>query len=127
MEPNTNALVPKEGWSWGGMMFNAAFLIGAKRYQLLWWCLLAIVPIVNVIFWIVFVIYLGVRGHKIAAEGTQFANQSEYDGYVKGQDHAGKVFFFVFVVVAVIGLCFAIASLAIPTLFLGWHPHPVMQ
>ncbi len=108
-------------------MFNAAFLIGAKRYQLLWWCLLAIVPIVNVVFWIVFVIYLGVRGHKIAAEGTQFANQSEYDGYVKGQDHAGKVFFFVFVVVAVIGLCFAIASLAIPTLFLGWHPHPVMQ
>jgi hypothetical protein len=113
MEQTNSAIVPKQGWSWGGFMFNGAFLIGVKRYKLLWWFILALVPLVNIVFWIVMIIYLGVNGHGIAAKGSQFANQSEYDGYIKGQDHAGKVVFFVFLVAAVIGIIAAIVAISL--------------
>jgi hypothetical protein len=122
----TGAITPKEGWSWGGLMFNAYFLVGAKRYKLLWWYLLAFVPLVNIVFWIAMLIYLGVNGHKIAAEGTQFSNQSEYDGYVKGLDHAGKIFFFIFLAIAAIALVI-VAALFV---FAGVHPslpHPMQM
>jgi predicted PurR-regulated permease PerM len=121
MEHN-DKIVPKAGWSWGGLMFNVAFLVGAKRYKLLWWYLLGLVPFVNVIFGLVFAIYLGANGHKIAAEGTQFANQSEYDGYTKGLDHAGKVFFFAALIIlalvvalfVTIGIGFGLSALHSP-------------
>ena len=85
-------------------MVNAAFLIGAKRYKYLWWYLLAVIPLVNIVFFVAFFIYTGVKGHEIAARGTQFANQSEYDGFVKGLDHAGKVLFWVVVILFVLWL-----------------------
>jgi hypothetical protein len=112
MEQTNNGIVPKGGWSWGAFMLNVYFLIGAKRYKFLWWFLLALIPIVNIIFIIIFVIYLGVNGHKIAAGGTQFSNQSEYDGYVKGLDHAGKIMFFVVLALVVIGIIFFIAGIS---------------
>lgn len=122
MEQSTSAITPKQGWSWGGFAFNAAFLIGAKRYKLLWWFLLALIPIVNVVFWIVMVIYLGMNGYKIAAEGTQFANQSEYDGYMKGLDHSGRICFFAFLIIAVLAIIFAITIIAV-----GVHSSPMVQ
>lgn len=122
MDQTNNGIVPKQGWSWGGFMLNASFLIGAKRYKLLWWWLLALIPIVNIVFWIAMLIYLGINGHKIAAEGTQFANQSEYDGYVKGLDHAGKVVFFVVLVVLVIVIVALLAGFS----FAGLHQAATM-
>ncbi len=114
MEQNNGiAIVPKEGWSWGAFIHTAGFLIGVKRYKLLWWYLLALIPIVNVIFFVVIMIYLGVKGHVIAAEGTQFANQSEYDGYVKGLDHAGKVLFFAALIIFVVMIVFMIAGFSL--------------
>ena len=117
MEQTNSAVVPKQGWSWGALMFNAAFLIGAKRYQLLLWYLLMLIPIVNLIFAIVFAIYLGVKGHMIAAGGTQFANQSEYDGYVKGLDHAGKVVFFATLIFIGLSLVLAIVGFSLTGIF----------
>lgn len=107
-------------------MFNAAFLIGAKRYKLLWWFILALVPLANIVFWIVMIIYLGMKGHELAAGGTQFANQSEYDGYVKGQDHAGKIFFFLFLVLAVVGIVLAILGISL-SLFSAHVPPAVLN
>jgi len=125
METTNVAIAPKQGWSWGGFMFNATFLVGVKRYNLLWWFVLAFVPFVNFIFWIAMLIYLGVKGHEIAAGGTQFANQSEYDGYVKAQDHAGKIFFFFFLVLFVIGIVGAIVGFSL--LSFGTHSLAPMQ
>lgn len=125
MEQTNVTIVPKQGWSWGGFMFNAAFLIGVKRYKFLWWFILGFIPFVNIIFWIVMVIYLGIKGHELAARGTQFANQSEYDGYVKGQDHAGKVFFFLFLIIAAAGIVAAIAMLSLGV-WSGWHAQQAM-
>jgi len=105
-------LTPKAGWSWGAFAFNASFLIGVRRYRFLWWFLLAFVPFVNIIFWIVCVIYLGMKGHEIAARSTSFANQSEYDGYMNAQDHAGKVLFFAALIVGLVMAVIFVALIA---------------
>lgn len=123
MEQTNNGIVPKEGWSWGAGMFNIAFLVGVKRYKLIWWIILAVIPLVNIIFWIAFFIYLGINGHRIAATGTQFANQSEYDGYIKAQDHAGKIFFFVFLIFAVIAIIGLVAAISLGV----YGPHHAMM
>lgn len=105
-------------------MLNFSFLIGAKRYVYLWWFLLAFIPVLNIIFWIAMFIYLGVNGHAIAASGTQFANQSEYDGYIKGTDHAGKIVFFIVIAILVIVLIAFIAGFSL----FGWagmHANPL--
>ena len=108
----THTIVAKEGWSWGAFGTGPAFLIAVKRYKFLWWYLLFLIPFVNFIFMLAFAIYLGVNGRKIAAAGKQFANQSEYDGYMKGVDHAGKVMFFVGVIVgAIIFILFIVVIL----------------
>ena len=103
-------LVAKEGWSWGAFAFHLPFLIAVKRYTLIWWYLLAIIPLVNIIFFIVFAIYLGLNGHRLAVSGGQFTNQSEYDGYFKGINHAGKVIFFAMVIVVVLVLVLITAA-----------------
>jgi hypothetical protein len=103
---NAAGIVPKPGWSWGAFLFNAYYLVAVKRYKLLWWYLLMLVPFVNVIFAIVFAIYIGLHGHEIGASGTQFANQSEYDGFTKAIDHAGKIFFIIFLILAVLWVIF---------------------
>lgn len=107
-----NGITPKAGWSWGGFMFHFYFLIAVKKYQLLWWYLLALVPFLNVIFLLASSIYLGTKGHEIGATGTQFANQSEYDGYMKGTDHAGKIGFFITIGIAVIAIIVLIVAIA---------------
>lgn len=113
MDQTNNGIVPKQGWSWGAFALNAYFLIAVKRYKFLWWFLLAVIPFVNIVFWIVFLIYLGIKGHEIGAGGTQFANQSEYDGYMKGTDHAGKVAFFIGLAAAVLAIIFVIVGISL--------------
>ena len=117
--PAGNGIVPQAGWSWGGFMANAVLLIGAKCYKYLWWYLFAIIPFVNIVFFIVFYVYTGVKGHEIAARGTQFANQSEYDGFIRGIDHAGKVLFWVFIIFMALWIVF----FALGVSFLGFFSH----
>lgn len=101
----------KEGWSWGAFAFHIPFLIGIKRYAMIWWYLLALIPLVNIVFLVAFSIYLGLNGYKLAVEGKQFSNQDEYNGYFKGMDHAGKVIVFAALVaiaallIFLIGVC----------------------
>jgi hypothetical protein len=102
MDQVNNGITSKQGWSWGGAVFSPYFIVGAKRTQLLWWYLFAFVPFLNIIFWIVVFFYFGTNGHEVAAKGTQFANQSEYDGYVKGLDYAGKIFFWIILAIIVL-------------------------
>jgi hypothetical protein len=104
MEETKKEIVAAPGWSWGAFLFGAAFLVAIKQYKMLWWDLLWIVPLVNIIFGIVFATYLGVNGHKLAARSRHFENQHEYHGFMKATDHAGKVLFFAVVVLLVIGI-----------------------
>lgn len=96
-QPAGDGIVAKQGWSWGGAVFSPYFIVGARRHALLWWYLFAFVPFLNIVFWVAVFFYFGSKGHQVAANGAQFANQSEYDGYVKGLDHAGKIFFWIFI------------------------------
>ncbi len=101
----TSAVAPDKGWSWGAFMFGIPFLIAIKKYKMLWWFLLSLVPIVNVIFYIVFAIYLGLHGHELAAKSAHFGNEHEYNGFMKGIDHAGRILFFIVLIgIVVIGV-----------------------
>jgi hypothetical protein len=121
----SNGIMPKEGWSWGALVFNFYFLIAIKKYKLLWWYLLAFIPLVNIIFFIAFAIYLGMKGHELGVTGGQFANQSEYDGYMKGTDHAGKIVFFVAIICLIIFIILFIALMLLG--LLGPHAMPSMM
>ncbi|HVN26269.1 MAG TPA: hypothetical protein VMT99_01265 [Candidatus Paceibacterota bacterium] len=116
----SNGITPHAGWSWGAFMMNASFIIAIKRYQLLWWYLLMLIPFVNWIFFIVFMIYLGSKGHEFAAASSQFGNQSEYDGFMKAVDHAGRIMFYVALAFVVVGILFAIVGLS----FAPWGHFP---
>lgn len=94
-------IVSDEGWSWGAFMFDVPFLIAIKKYKMLWWFLLALIPFVNAAFYIIFKIYMGSHGRALAAQSSHFTNQHEYNGFMKAMDHAGKVLFFIFIA----GLC----------------------
>jgi hypothetical protein len=110
--PSTG-IVPKQGWSWGAFMLNFQFLIAIKKYKMLWWYLLSFIPFLNIVFFAVFAIYLGVKGHILGTTGGQFASQAEYDGFMKGTDHAGKVVFIVFLIVLILGITLAIAGFSL--------------
>ncbi|MCL4403910.1 hypothetical protein M1432_00985 [Patescibacteria group bacterium] len=109
-ENNKGKIAAAAGWSWGAFLLNAPFLVGIKKYKMLWWYILAFVPFVNVIFWIVFMIYLGVKGHELGATSPQFASQAEYDGFFKALDHAGKILFFVAIALLVIFVAFGFTA-----------------
>jgi hypothetical protein len=54
-------------------------------------------------------VYLGVKGHDLAAKSPQFNHQAEYDGFFKVFDYAGKI---LVVVAVIVLLVFAILSVA---------------
>lgn len=111
MEENKH-IVAAPGWSWGTFLFSAPFLVGIKKYRMLWWYLLALVPFVNVVFWVVFMVYLGVKGHDIAAKSPQFSHQAEYDGFFKVFDHAGKILVVVAVILVIVFIAFGFTAVA---------------
>ncbi len=115
-------IVATEGWSWGAFLFGVPFLVGIKKYKMLWWLLLALVPFVNVVFWIAFIIYLGLKGHELEARSPQFSNQDEYDGFFKVFDHAGKILTIAVIVISVIFLLFGF-SVTLNNFFFGHAPH----
>lgn len=116
-----NGITPKQGWSWGGAVFSPYFITGAGRFKLLWWYLFALVPFLNAIFWIVVFFYFGLNGHAVAAKGSTFATQGEYDGYVNGLDRAGRIFFWIFLVLIIlVGLLWI--SVFLPLYWSAVHP-----
>lgn len=104
-EEEKNGLI---GWSWGAFMLELPFLIAIKRYMMLFWYLLLLIPFVNVVFIVAFKIYMGVKGRAMAATSTQFGNESEFRGFMNGFDHAGKILFIVVVVALAITLLLGI-------------------
>ncbi len=117
---SSSAAAPSKGWSWGAFMFHLPFLIAVKRYALLWWYFLILVPGVNLVFVVVFAVCLGLNGRALGAGGGQFANQAEYEGYFKGIDHAGKVMFFAMVFLAACALVLVIGGMSFAAFF-GTH------
>jgi hypothetical protein len=104
MEENNKNIVAAPGWSWGAFLFTLPFLVGIKKYKMLWWCILAFVPFVNLVFVVIFMVYLGVKGHELAAKSPQFEDQKEYDGFFKVFDHAGKILIVVAVILLIISI-----------------------
>ncbi len=97
---SSSAAAPSTSWSWGAFMFGIPFLIAIKKYKMLWWFLFSLIPIVNIVFYVVFAIYLGLHGHELASKSPHFENKHEYNGFMKAIDHSGKIIFFV----ALVGL-----------------------
>lgn len=81
-----------EGWSWGGFSLNWIFLLAVRKYMYLLVLLLMLVPILNILIMIGFMIFLGIKGRELARESRTFSNHEQYLGFMKGADHAGKVF-----------------------------------
>ena len=101
-----------QGWSWGGFMLDFVLIIGAKRYAFLWLFILYFIPLVNILAMIGIKIYLGLNGRRIVAESEAFANDDEKRGFLKGLDHAGKIFFFIFLALMAIYALVFIAFLS---------------
>ncbi len=102
--------IKQSEWSWGSFMFNPIVIISSKRYKMLFWYLLAVVPLVNLFFWLVFGIYMGMKGRSIVASSAAFANDDERRGFLKGLDHAGFILFIVSVVFLALFLVFSSMS-----------------
>lgn len=120
MEENKK-IVAAPGWSWGAFLFTAPFLVGIKKYKMLWWYLLAFVPLVNIAFWIVFMVYLGVKGRDLAAKSPQFHHQAEYDGFFRVFDHAGKILVVVVVILIIVFIALGFAGVLGGFFFGGFH------
>jgi hypothetical protein len=116
-----------EGWSWGGFAFNVLFLIAIRKYKFLLIFILIIVlgniflafsiepllsnpglffviPLIPFFLVLVMVFFLGIKGRKFARESRTFSNYEQYLGFMKGVDHAGKVFILVYTGLFVVGI-----------------------
>lgn len=95
------------GWSWGAFLFNVMFAAGLRKYWFLLFLLLYWIPFIGGLCSLGVMIYFGVKGREMAAESKVFANKDQYVGFMKGVDHAGKVylwFFIILIPIAVIGI-----------------------
>lgn len=101
-----DAKYSQPGWSWGAFMLGPYFLIGVRSYAYLWAYLLVLVPFVGPLLLLGFGIYLGMKGREMAAVSTTFHNKEQYIGFMRGVDHAGKIMFFVALVMVGLGLAF---------------------
>jgi hypothetical protein len=96
------------GWSWGAFMLGPMFFIGIKRYSYLFMYLLCLIPIANIILFFAIPIYLAKKGRELAYASPMFKSEAEVDGFMKGVDHAGKVSFFVSIIIWAITFVFYI-------------------
>jgi hypothetical protein len=101
-----------DGWSWGAFVLGPIYLIAIRRYLLLAPYILLLVPILNIFVFLGYGIFLGIKGRDMASHSTSFANRDQYIGFMKGVDHAGKVFFFVYVAIIVVTLVLATTVLS---------------
>jgi hypothetical protein len=89
----------QSGWSWGGFMLHIYFAGCVRRYWYLVWIIAFVIPFLNIPIIIGLMIYFGIKGRVIASSSPVFKNKQQYIGFMKGIDHAGKVMFFLLVVV----------------------------
>lgn len=90
-------------WSWGGFVYDPVIILATRNYMMLFFYLLAFIPLVNILFWIAFKIYMGMNTHRLVNESAGFANQDERNGFLRGLDHAGWIMFMVMLVGIAIG------------------------
>ena len=98
------------GWSWGAFMFDAPFVIATRNYWYLLVYVTMVIPIANIIIYLGYKIYLGIKGREMAVESETFDSAEERAGFFKAFDWAGKVLFFVMLVFALIGIAFGILA-----------------
>ena len=107
-------------WSWGGLMFEQILIIASKRYWYLLLYLLMFIPLVNIIAIAAIKLYFGYKGRSFVKASNAFSNEDEYRGFMKGVDHAGKIVFYIALVILVIALVgVAIAGVAFFSKFGG--------
>jgi len=87
------------GWSWGAAMFGPLFLIGIRKYVYLLPYILMFIPIVTLLVMLAMFAFLGFKGRELALQSLTFTSKDQYLGYMKANDHAGKVMFFVCLIV----------------------------
>ncbi len=104
--------VKERRWSWGSFMFNPIVVIATKRYKMLFWYLFAFVPFLNIVFWLVFGIYMGFHGRDMVMKSDTFGNDDERKGFLKGIEHAGFILFVATIVIMVVGLAVDIVFFA---------------
>jgi len=102
-----------EGWSWGAFAFNWAFAIAIRKYMYLFLILLMFVPILNIVAFFGVMIFFGVKGREMAKGSVTFSSDEQRLGFMKGMDHAGKIVFFIWVVMFAIGI---VASIILASL-----------
>ena len=109
------------GWSWGGFMFSPAVIFASRRYVWLLLYLLMIIPLINIIGWLIPMIVLGIKGRDLIMASHTFANQDEAPGFMKGIDHAGKIVFWITLILIGLGLIFALVmGFGFLSLLGGW-------
>ena len=94
---------PVTGWNWGAMMYGWIWGIANGTYM----PLLALVPILNMFWWIV----CGIKGNEWAMNSGKWKTVEEFNAVQKSWNTAGKVAFWYSVIV--IGLMFAIWFISI--------------
>ena len=109
------------GWSWGGFMFSPPVIFASRRYIWLLLYLLMIIPFINIIGWLIPMIVLGIKGRDLIMTSHTFANQDEARGFMKGIDHAGKIMFWITLILLGLGLIFALVmGFGFLSLLGGW-------
>lgn len=93
-------------WSWGGFMFWPLVVVATKKYRYLFFFLLYLIPLVNLLAAIGLKIYFGLNARGIVGKSTFFDNKDESKGFMKGIDHAGFIFFIVSVIGIALGMVF---------------------
>ncbi len=105
-----NSTVSKQGgWSWGGFMFSPVVILGSKRYVYLLLYLLGIIPLVGPLLWIAVMIFMGVKGRALVMASGVFSDE-EARGFMKGIDHAGKIMFWIMIVLVIVGIIFGLVA-----------------
>lgn len=94
---------PMTGWNWGAMMYGWIWGVANGTYL----PLLALVPILNMFWWIV----CGIKGNEWAMNSGKWKTVEEFNAVQKSWNTAGKVSFWYSVIV--IGLMFAIWFISI--------------
>ena len=98
---------PKKGWSWGAFMLGIHWGIGNRVYWPLL-SLLIVIPFIGPIIYLVVAIICGIKGHEWAMNSGTFKTVEEYNAAQDTWDRAGKVMFFIMLIMVVISLILSI-------------------
>ncbi len=105
-----NGQMPAElhGWNWGAFFFTWIWGLAHGVYWPLVMLVLAIIPFINAISFLVIAIYLGMNGNRLAWEKRKFASVEQFRATEKVWAIVGLVFF----ILGIIAFFFMMSSLA---------------